>query len=64
MRQLAALHYPWVPAAVLRYALRNDEAVARLHKPLLLVHGDQDALISPDAQPGPWPSARPMRAWS
>jgi hypothetical protein len=45
MRQLAALHYPWVPAAVVRYPLRNDEAVARLHRPLLLVHGDRDALI-------------------
>lgn len=45
MQQLAALHYPWVPSAVVRYPLRSDEAVTRLHKPLLLVHGDQDALI-------------------
>lgn len=45
MRQLAALHYPWVPGAIVRYPLRSDEAVARLHKPLILVHGDQDALI-------------------
>jgi pimeloyl-ACP methyl ester carboxylesterase len=45
MRQLAALHYPWVPGALVRYALRTDEAVAQLHKPILLVHGDRDALI-------------------
>ena len=45
MKELAALHYPWLPEAVLRYPLRSDEAVARIHAPLLLVHGDQDALI-------------------
>lgn len=45
MRDLAAHHYPWVPGAVLRYPLRTDEAVTRLRRPLLLVHGDQDALI-------------------
>lgn len=47
MQRLAALHFPWVPAAVLRYPLRTDEAVARLRQPLLLVHGDHDALIPP-----------------
>lgn len=47
MRELAALHYPWVPSAVLRYPLRSDEAVARIRRPLLLVHGDQDRLIPP-----------------
>ncbi len=45
MRELAAFHYPWVPTAVVRYPLRTDEAVLRLHKPLLLVHGDRDTLI-------------------
>jgi pimeloyl-ACP methyl ester carboxylesterase len=45
MRQLAALHYPWVPGVLVRYALRTDEAVAQPHKPILLVHGDRDALI-------------------
>ncbi len=45
VRQLAALHYPWVPGAVVRYPLRTDEAVGRLQRPLLLVHGDRDALI-------------------
>lgn len=45
MTRLAALHYPWVPGAILRYPLRSDAAVARLAKPLLLVHGDRDTLI-------------------
>lgn len=45
MRDLAALHYPWVPGAILRYPLRSDEAVKRIRSPLLLVHGDQDRLI-------------------
>lgn len=45
MSELATLHYPWVPQAVLRYPLRSDEAVARIRTPVLLVHGDRDALI-------------------
>lgn len=45
MLDLAAQHYPWVPGAVVRYPLRSDEAVPRIHKPLMLVHGDQDHLI-------------------
>ncbi len=45
MSELAALHYPWVPQAVLRYPLRSDQAVVRIRSPLLLVHGDRDALI-------------------
>jgi hypothetical protein len=45
MSELAALHYPWVPQAVLRYPLRSDDAVARIRSPVLLVHGDRDALI-------------------
>ena len=47
MLDLAASHYPWLPAAVLRYPLRSDEAVARIRGPLLLVHGEQDRLIPP-----------------
>jgi uncharacterized protein len=44
---LAAEHYRWVPQALLRYALRTDDAVARIKSPLLLVHGEQDTLIEP-----------------
>lgn len=42
---LAREHYPWLPAPVLRYPLRTDLAVQRLHGPLLLVHGDRDEVI-------------------
>lgn len=42
---LAAEHYPWVPAALLRYPLRSDEALAQLRRPVLLFHGDRDTLI-------------------
>ena len=47
MRALAAEHYPWVPAAVLRYPLHTDTAVARLRSPVLLLHGERDTLIAP-----------------
>lgn len=44
---LAAEHYRWVPARLLRYPLRTDEAVARIGSPLLLLHGEKDELIAP-----------------
>lgn len=43
---LAQEHYPWLPAQVVRYPLRTDLAVARIHGPLLLVHGEQDDVIA------------------
>lgn len=47
MADLVRRHFPWVPTALLRYPLRTDEAVARLHQPLWLVHGEHDTLIPP-----------------
>lgn len=47
MAALAGEHYPWVPAAVLRYPLRSDERLAQVHTPVLLLHGEQDTLIPP-----------------
>ena len=47
MVDLAREHYPWVPAAVLRYPLRSDLEVPRIRGPLLLVHGGRDTLIAP-----------------
>ncbi len=47
MAALAQEHYPWVPAAVLRYPLRTDEALPRVHGSVLLLHGERDTLISP-----------------
>lgn len=42
---LAAQHYPWVPARLLRYPMRNDLAIARITTPLVLVHGARDEVI-------------------
>ena len=47
MQALAREHYPWVPAAVLRYPLRTDTALARVRGEVLLVHGERDTLIDP-----------------
>jgi pimeloyl-ACP methyl ester carboxylesterase len=45
MAALATQHYPWVPAALLRYPLRTDQAIARIDGPVLLLHGEADSLI-------------------
>lgn len=45
---LARLHYPWVPAALLRYPLRTDQVLPQVRGPVLLLHGAEDALIPPD----------------
>jgi pimeloyl-ACP methyl ester carboxylesterase len=47
MRALAAEHYRWVPLMLLRYPLDTAAALARVRGPVLLVHGDRDALIAP-----------------
>jgi uncharacterized protein len=47
MQALARLHYPWVPAAVLRYPLRTDLVLPQVQGPVLLAHGAQDGLIPP-----------------
>jgi hypothetical protein len=48
MRELAAVHYPWLPPSLVRYPLRTDAALSRLDRPLLLIHGDRDGLIPYD----------------
>lgn len=45
MVALTAQHYPFVPAALLRYPLRTDEAIMKIRGPVLIAHGDQDTLI-------------------
>ena len=47
LRGLAREHYPWVPAPVLRYALRTDDSLPNIRGQVLLVHGEQDTLIDP-----------------
>jgi pimeloyl-ACP methyl ester carboxylesterase len=48
MDDLRRRHYPWVPAAALRYPLHTDLALARVKSPVLLAHGGLDTLIPPD----------------
>jgi uncharacterized protein len=47
MAAMAREHYRWVPAALLRYPLRTDEALERVKSPVLLVHGARDEVIEP-----------------
>jgi pimeloyl-ACP methyl ester carboxylesterase len=47
MRALMREHYPLVPPPLLRYALDTGSAAARICGPLMLVHGEADALIAP-----------------
>lgn len=51
MLALAQEHYPWLPAAVLRYSLRyplrTDAALPRVRGSVLLLHGERDTLIAP-----------------
>jgi uncharacterized protein len=46
MTDLAKEHYPFVPSRLLRYPLATCNEIAQLHKPVLLIHGEKDALIS------------------
>jgi uncharacterized protein len=47
MEALALKHYRWVPAALLRYPLRTDQALAQVRSPVWLAHGALDTLIPP-----------------
>ena len=48
MEDLERTHFPWVPAALLRYPLATNVAVRAIRTPVLLVHGEQDRLIPVD----------------
>jgi pimeloyl-ACP methyl ester carboxylesterase len=45
MRDMAREQYPFVPAALLRYPLDTSAYLARVSTRVLLVHGEDDALI-------------------
>jgi pimeloyl-ACP methyl ester carboxylesterase len=45
MTELARLHYPLLPAALLRYRLQTGADIGRISGPVLLLHGERDALI-------------------
>jgi pimeloyl-ACP methyl ester carboxylesterase len=45
MTELARLHYPVLPAWLLRYPLETFKDIARIEGPVLILHGDRDTLI-------------------
>ena len=45
MKALVAAYYPFVPGVLLRYPLRTDVDLPRISGPVLLIHGERDALI-------------------
>lgn len=45
MEELARLHYPYIPVALLRYPLATCDAAPRIGGRLLLIHGEGDTLI-------------------
>ena len=47
MLALADQHFAWVPHFLLRYPLRTDQLIGSIRQPVLLFHGDRDALIPP-----------------
>ena len=47
LRALTAEYYPWVPAWLVRYPLDTASHLPAIGGPVLLVHGERDALIGP-----------------
>ena len=45
LRDLAQEHYPWVPAALLRYPMPTGLWLPQVRAPTLIFHGERDALI-------------------
>jgi alpha-beta hydrolase superfamily lysophospholipase len=45
MTELERIHYPLIPAALLRYPLETFRDIGRIQGAVLLLHGDRDALI-------------------
>ena len=45
---LARIHFPWVPSALLRYPLETNVDLRAIRTPVLLVHGERDAVIPID----------------
>lgn len=45
MADLMRTHYSYLPAVILRYPLATCEAAAHIQGPVLLLHGERDALI-------------------
>ena len=42
---MAELRYPWLPAALSRYAMRSDEWLPKISRDVFVLHGDLDTVI-------------------
>ncbi|RSK37462.1 alpha/beta hydrolase [Hymenobacter metallilatus] len=49
MRAMSRQHYPWVPGFVVRYPLATDEVLPQVQAPIVIFHGSQDEVISPQS---------------
>jgi uncharacterized protein len=45
VRDMARVHYPWIPRALVPDAYPSLDLVARLRAPLLVLHGDRDTVV-------------------
>jgi len=45
IKDVAARHYPWAPAFLLRCPLRTDQFIAKVQAPVLIFHGTDDAVV-------------------
>jgi hypothetical protein len=45
VRDMARLHYPFVPAFAVPNAYPTLDRIRRLRAPLLVIHGDRDAIV-------------------
>jgi len=45
MRDMAAVHFPWLPRFLLKYQLRTDLWIAAIRCPIYLIHGTVDPVI-------------------
>jgi pimeloyl-ACP methyl ester carboxylesterase len=39
-------HYSWLPASLMRYTFTTDEWLPNAKSPVMILHGDEDQLIS------------------
>ncbi len=53
VREMARLHYPVVPAALVPDAYPTLERIARVRCPVLILHGDRDDIVPARPRPGP-----------
>lgn len=58
MRDMAALHFPWIPRFLLKYQLRTDQWIAEIACPVYLIHGTVDTVIPYQASERLYPLIR------